>query len=203
MSHETDGLIRCAWANSEPIYAAYHDDEWGVPKCDDRAFFEKLVLEGFQAGLSWITILRKRDHFRQVFDGFEPEAIAGYGDDKVASLMADPGIIRNRAKIEATIANAKAYLDLRQTQRLGAFLWDFLDGKPQHNDFRSHTQIPAQTPISTAMAKALKSKGFRFCGPTTVYAFMQSVGMVNDHLVDCHRHAACADLAAAFSPPGS
>ena len=200
MTTESNGLPRCAWANSEPIYVAYHDDEWGVPKCDDRAFFEKLVLEGFQAGLSWITILKKREHFRQVFDGFDAEKVAGYDSDKVAELMSDPGIIRNRAKIEATIANARAYLDLRQTQSLSLFLWDFLDGTPKQNAFRSHTDIPAQTPISAAMAKALKSKGFRFCGPTTVYAFMQSVGMVNDHLTGCHRHSVCAELAAGFTP---
>ena len=200
MSQPDDGLVRCSWANTEPIYTAYHDEEWGVPKWDDRAFFEKLVLEGFQAGLSWITILRKREHFRRVFDGFEPETVAKYGDDKVAELLADPGIIRNRAKIEATIANARAFLDLAERQSLAAFLWDFLDGRPQQNAFVSHEDIPAQTAISTAMAKALKSKGFRFCGPTTVYAFMQSVGMVNDHLVGCHRHAACAELATSFSP---
>ena len=200
MSAPDDGLVRCAWANSEPIYTAYHDQEWGVPKTGDQAFYEKLVLEGFQAGLSWITILRKRVHFREVFDNFEAEKVARYGEAKIAELMADPGIIRNRAKIEATIANARALLELQQRQSLSAFIWDFVDGRPQQNSFREPVEIPAQTPVSAGIAKALKKQGFRFCGPTTVYAFMQSVGMVNDHLVSCHRHQACAALANDFSP---
>ena len=200
MSAPDDGLVRCAWANSEPIYTAYHDEEWGVPKSGDQAFYEKLVLEGFQAGLSWITILRKRDHFRAVFDNFDAERVARYGEAKVAALMDDPGIIRNRAKIEATINNAKALLELQQRQSLSIFIWDFVDGRPQQNSFRDHSEIPAQTPVSTAIAKALKAEGFRFCGPTTVYAFMQSVGMVNDHLVSCHRYQACAALADEFAP---
>jgi len=201
VSAAPDEIFRCSWATSEPIYAAYHDEEWGVPKADDRAFYEKLVLEGFQAGLSWITILRKRDRFREVFDNFEPERVARYGEAKVAELMADPGIIRNRAKIEAAITNARALTDLQQSQSLSSFLWHFMEGRPQQNSFRSPREIPAKTPVSEAMAKALKAKGFRFCGPTTLYAFMQSVGMVNDHLTACHRHAACARLAKRFSAP--
>lgn len=201
MSNATDGLVRCAWATSEPIYTAYHDDEWGVPKTGDQAFYEKLVLEGFQAGLSWITILRKREHFRKVFDNFDAKKIVRYGDTKIAELMGDAGIIRNRAKIEATISNAKALLEMQQSQSLSKFLWDFVDGTPQQNSIRDFSDIPAQTPTSAAIAKALKAKGFRFCGPTTVYAFMQSVGMVNDHLLACHRHAACAELGAVFAPP--
>ncbi|MGI9383103.1 MAG: DNA-3-methyladenine glycosylase I [Methyloligellaceae bacterium] len=192
---------RCAWAGPEPIYVAYHDEEWGVPKADDRALFEKLLLEGFQAGLPWITILRKRAHFREVFDGFDPEKIVAYGPKKIEALMADPGIVRNRAKIEAAVSNARAYLDMRETRSLAATLWDFVDGQPVQNRFRGMDDIPAETPASKAMAKALKGHGFRFCGPTTVYAFMQSVGMVNDHVVSCPRHKACAGLARAFTAP--
>ena len=192
---------RCSWAGPEPIYIAYHDEEWGVPKADDRALFEKLLLEGFQAGLSWITILRKRDRFREVFDGFDPEKVAAYKARKLEALMADPGIVRNRAKIEAAVSNARAYLDLRESRSLAATLWDFVDGAPVQNRFHRMADVPADTPVSRAMAKALKGHGFRFCGPTTVYAFMQSMGMVNDHLVTCLRHDACAKLARAFTPP--
>ena len=201
MSEASDGLKRCTWVGSEPIYVTYHDEEWGVPKRDNRALFEKLLLEGFQAGLSWITILKKRARFREVFDQFDPALMAGYDEAKIEALMADPGIIRNRAKIEAAVANARAFLALQEQQRLSAFLWNFLDGRPQQNARCDMCDIPAETPLSAAMAKALKAKGFRFCGPTTVYAFMQSVGMVNDHLVECHRHRACADLARAFRAP--
>ena len=193
---------RCAWAGDDPLYAAYHDREWGVPQGDARALYEKLVLEGFQAGLSWITILRKRDRFRAAFDGFEPEVIARYGSDKVETLMRDRGIVRNRAKIEATIANARAFIDFEARRSFSAFLWDFVDGTPIQNSHRSLDDIPAQTPTSASMAKALKQAGFRFCGPTTVYAFMQSVGMVNDHLIDCPQHAACAELGRSFQLPG-
>ncbi len=191
---------RCTWCGTDPLYVAYHDDEWGVPKADDIALFEKLVLEGFQAGLAWITILRKREGFRAAFDGFDPERIARYDARKVKSLLADAGIVRHRGKIEAAISNAKAYLDLRERQSLAAFLWDFVDGAPiQHK--RQGRDIPAETEESRAMAKALKGQGFRFCGPTTVYAFMQSVGMVNDHVAACYRHGDCAKLARAFRPP--
>ncbi len=178
---------RCAWVGREPIYIAYHDEEWGVPNGDSRALFEKLILEGFQSGLSWITILRKREHFRRVFDGFDAEKIVRYGPEKVAALLADPGIIRNRLKVEAAIDNARAFLDLSETQRFSAFLWDFVDGKPVQNRIGSNADIQAQTPLSLAISKTLKKRGFRFVGPTTVYAMMQAVGMVNDHLVTCHR----------------
>ena len=196
-------LKRCDWAGPDQIYIDYHDTEWGVPKSDDRVLFEKLVLEGFQAGLSWITILKKRERFRKVFDAFEPEKIVRYRKRKLENLMADAGIIRNRAKIEATVSNARAYLDLREQRSLGSFLWDFVDGEPVQNSFASMKAVPAETPISQAMAKALKSKGFRFCGPTTVYAFMQSMGMVNDHLIECHRYEVCKALAKTFKAPQS
>ncbi len=191
----------CGWAGPQPIYIAYHDEEWGVPRADDRLLLEKLTLEGFQAGLSWITILNKRARFREVFDNFDAEKVARYGERKIDSLLADAGIIRHRGKIEAAISNAKVYLELHERISLSAFLWDFVDGTPVQNSFARMENIPAQTEVSKAMAKALKMEGFRFCGPTTVYAFMQSVGMVNDHLVGCHRHAPCAELACAFKAP--
>ena len=187
-------VTRCAWAGEEPVYVAYHDEEWGVPNGDSRALFEKIILEGFQAGLSWITILRKREHFRRVFDGFDPEAIAGYGPKKTGALLADPGIVRNRLKVEAAVANARAFLALAEKESLATFLWNFVDGKPVQNRFDAQSDIPAETQLSRAISKALKARGFRFVGPTTVYAMMQSVGMVNDHVVDCHRHDACAAL---------
>jgi DNA-3-methyladenine glycosylase I len=165
-----------------------------VPNGDSRALFEKIILEGFQAGLSWITILRKREHFRRVFDGFDPEAIARYGPEKTAALMSDPGIVRNRLKVEAAVTNARAYLALAEKQSFASFLWNFVDGKPIQNRFAAHGDIPAETPLSRAVSKALKTQGFRFVGPTTIYAMMQSVGLVNDHLTGCHRHEACAEL---------
>jgi DNA-3-methyladenine glycosylase I len=185
---------RCGWAGSEPIYVAYHDEEWGVPNGDSRALFEKIILEGFQSGLSWITILRKREHFRKVFDGFDAERIAGYGPEKVAALLADPGIVRNRLKVAAAIDNARAYLNLSEKQSFSAFLWDFVDGRPVQNRFGSLADVPPETPVSRAISKALKARGFRFVGPTTVYAMMQSVGMVNDHVTVCHRHEPCAGM---------
>jgi DNA-3-methyladenine glycosylase I len=192
-------VIRCPWVGiADPVYTRYHDEEWGVPHADDRAMFEKLVLEGFQSGLSWLTILKKRDNFRRAFHGFAPERIARYGTKDVARLMADAGIVRNRLKIEATIDNARALLKLEQRTRLAPFLWDFLDGRPQINRHRGFKTIPAETPTSKAISKALKAEGFRFVGPTTVYAFMQSTGMVNDHVVACHRHAPCAELQGRF-----
>ncbi|HYS47147.1 MAG TPA: DNA-3-methyladenine glycosylase I [Xanthobacteraceae bacterium] len=190
-----DGLKRCPWPKQDPLYVAYHDEEWGVPEYDDRALYEKLMLDGFQAGLSWITILRKRDNFRRAFDDFRPEAIARYNKRKVESLMRDEGIVRNRAKIEGAVLSARAYLDLMEKgPGFAKLLWDFLDGKPKVNRFRSRSQVPAETALSKAMSKELAARGFKFCGPTIVYAFMQAVGMVNDHLVTCHRHAACAKL---------
>jgi len=184
-----DGLNRCPWPRQDPLYVAYHDTEWGVPERDDRALFEKLILDGFQAGLSWITILRKRDNFRQAFDGFAPEVIARYGKRKVTALMNDAGIVRNRAKIEGTIASARGYLDIMERgPGFSALLWSFVDGKPQVNHRRSIAEVPAETPLSRALSKELSGRGFKFVGPTIVYAFMQAVGMVNDHLVTCHRH---------------
>ncbi len=189
-------LERCPWAGSDPLYIAYHDEEWGVPKTDPRALFEKLVLEGFQAGLAWITILRKREAFRAAFDDFDAGIMAGYGKRKVASLLKDAGIVRHRGKIEAAISNAKAFLELEQGPGFSQFLWSFVDGKPTQNAYRRMADIPAETAQSRALSKALKERGFRFCGPTTLHAFMQSVGMVNDHLVGCPRHAECGELGA-------
>jgi len=190
---------RCAWVGiADPLYARYHDEEWGVPKSDDRALFEKLVLEGFQSGLSWLTILKKRENFRAAFHAFDPQRIARYGAKDVRRLLADPGIVRNRLKIEATIDNARALLRLNETTTLAAYLWGLVDGRAQINAHRSFKTVPAQTATSIAISKALKGKGFRFVGPTTVYAFMQATGMVNDHLVSCHRYEACAKLQRRF-----
>ena len=184
-----DGLKRCPWPKQDPLYVAYHDEEWGVPEYDDRALFEKLVLDGFQAGLSWITILRKRDNFRRAFDGFVPEKIARYAPKKVASLMQDAGIVRNRLKIEGTVLSARAYLDVMEKgPGFSRLLWDFVDGKPKVNHFRSTSQVPAETALSRRVSKELAGRGFKFVGPSIVYAFMQAVGMVNDHLVKCHCH---------------
>ena len=191
-----DGLTRCPWPKLDPLYVAYHDDAWGVPEFDDRALYEKLVLDGFQAGLSWITILRKRDNFRRAFSEFQPEKIARYTPKKVERLMQDEGIVRNRMKIEGTVLSARAWLNVMDKgPGFSHLLWDFVDGKPKANSFKSIKQIPAESAISQKMSKELASRGFKFCGPTIVYAFMQAVGMVNDHLVSCHRHAACAKLA--------
>ena len=184
-----DGLKRCTWPKDDALYVAYHDEEWGVPEYDDRALYEKLILDGFQAGLSWITILRKRENFRRAFDGFRPEVIARYRPAKVEALMADAGIVRNRAKIEGTILSARGYLEIMEKgPGFSRLLWDFLDGQPKVNRFRSTSQIPTESKISVAMSKELASRGFKFVGPTIVYAFMQAVGMVNDHLVTCFRH---------------
>jgi DNA-3-methyladenine glycosylase I len=191
-----DGLTRCPWPKLDPLYVAYHDNEWGVPEFDDRALYEKLVLDGFQAGLSWITILRKRDNFRRAFSEFQPEKIARYTPKKVERLMQDEGIVRNRMKIEGAVLSARAWLDIMDKgPGFSHLLWDFVDGNPKINSFRSTKQIPAESAISQKMSKELASRGFKFCGPTIVYAFMQAVGMVNDHLVSCHRHSACAKLA--------
>jgi DNA-3-methyladenine glycosylase I len=188
-------LPRCPWPGEDPLYVAYHDEEWGVPEFDDRALYEKLVLDGFQAGLSWITILRKRENFRRAFDGFEPEKIVAYTPAKLHALMQDAGIVRNRAKIEGAVKSARAYLDVMESgPGFSRLLWDFVDGKPKVNRFRSIGQVPAETPLSRMISRELSTRGFKFCGPTIVYAFMQAVGMVNDHLVRCHRHAACAEL---------
>jgi DNA-3-methyladenine glycosylase I len=191
-----DGIHRCPWCGSDPVYVAYHDDEWGVPEFDDQALFEKLLLDGFQAGLSWITILRKREAFREAFDGFQPDIIARYDAKKLKSLMNDARIVRNRAKIEASVGNARAYLKIAEQRKFSDYLWDFTGGAPKLNRFRSMGQIPAETPLAQKISKELRALGFKFVGPTIVYAFMQAVGMVNDHLVSCHRHEACA----AFKP---
>jgi len=185
----SDGRQRCGWPGSDPLYMAYHDEEWGVPEHNDRALFEKLILDGFQAGLAWITILRKRENFRKAFDDFDPVTISGYGDADIARLLADPGIIRHRGKIEAAIGNARAWRTIMERDGgFSAFLWQFTDGRTLHNDWPSWRNVPAQTAESRAMSKALKSEGFRFCGPTICYAFMQAVGMVNDHETGCFRH---------------
>jgi DNA-3-methyladenine glycosylase I len=190
-----DGCPRCWWAGLDPVYVAYHDTEWGVPEYDSRALYEKLILDGFQAGLSWITILRRRDGFRRAFDGFEPERIASYTEDDVERLMGDAGIIRNRAKIVGTIASARAWLAIEEAgPGFSRFLWDFVDGRPVQSGARTRADIATETEVSRAISKALKAKGFTFCGPTIVHAFMQATGMVNDHLTGCHRHAACAGL---------
>jgi DNA-3-methyladenine glycosylase I len=191
-----DGLHRCPWPKQDPLYVAYHDEEWGVPEFDDRALYEKLVLDGFQAGLSWITILRKRDNFRRAFDGFAPEKIARYQKRKIESLMKDAGIVRNRAKIEGAVASARAWLEIMEKgPGFSRLLWDHIDGKPKINNFRTTKQVPAETVLSQKISKELATRGFKFVGPTIVYAFMQAVGMVNDHLVTCYRHPACAKLA--------
>lgn len=193
---------RCPWAGiADPIYARYHDEEWGVPHVDDRRLFEKLVLEGFQSGLSWLTILKKRENFRRAFDGFDAARIARYGKRDRARLLADAGIVRHAQKIEAAIENAGAFLDLRKRTSLAAFVWSFMDGAAIDGHRRGFGDIPAQTEQSKQISKALKAEGFRFVGPTTVYAFMQSVGMVNDHVTSCHRYRPCAALQRAFRPP--
>ena len=184
-----DGITRCPWPGEDPLYVAYHDTEWGVPEYDDRALYEKLILDGFQAGLSWITILRKRDNFRRAFDNFDPAKIARYNKRKTDALMQDAGIVRNQAKIDGAVLSARAWLEvMEQGPGFSKLLWDFVDGKPKINHFRSRSQVPTDTPISRAMSKELLARGFKFCGPTIVYAFMQAVGMVNDHMVTCHRH---------------
>ena len=191
-----DKLLRCPWPKQDPLYIAYHDQEWGVPEYDDRALYEKLVLDGFQAGLSWITILRKRENFRLAFDNFDPEKIARYRSAKIERLMGDAGIVRNRAKIEGTVRSARAWLEVMEKgPGFSKLLWDFMDGRPKVNRFRSVRQVPNETAISRAMSKELTQRGFKFCGTTIVYAFMQAVGMVNDHLVSCYRHHVLQNLA--------
>jgi DNA-3-methyladenine glycosylase I len=190
-----DGLVRCPWPKQDPLYMVYHDREWGVPEFDDRALFEKLILDGFQAGLSWITILRKRENFRKAFDGFDPERIARYRPAKIERLMQDAGIVRNRAKIEAAVSSAHAWLEIMDKgPGFSQLLWDYVDGRPKLNNFKSTKQVPAETELSRKISKDLASRGFKFVGPTIVYAFIQAVGIVNDHLVSCHRHAAIAAL---------
>ena len=188
-SRDDPDLPRYTWPGSDPLYVAYHDHEWGVPLRDSRALFEMLQLEGAQAGLSWITILRKRENYRRAFDGFDPVKVARYTPAKIEKLMANEGIVRNRLKIEGVVTSAKAYLALeKEGVAFSDFLWNFVDGEPILNRLKAGGPIPAETEISRAMSKALKKRGFKFVGPTIVYAFMQAVGMVNDHLVTCYRH---------------
>ena len=191
-----DALTRCAWAGTEPIYVAYHDTEWGVPEYDSRALWEKLILDGFQAGLSWITILKKRENFRAAFEGFDPDVIATWGEAEVTRLLGDPGIIRHRGKIEATIANARAWQEIEAREGFGQFMWAYVDGAPLQNRFAKQSDVPPQTPLSVQVSKDLKRAGFKFCGPTIVYAWMEACGLVNDHVLTCHRHDAVAGMAA-------
>lgn len=180
----------CTWYGNDPFYKAYHDEEWGVPEYDSRALYEKLILDGFQAGLSWITILRKRENFKAAFDNFSPEIIARYDDAKVKALMQDSGIVRNRAKILGTIKGAQLFLEIEETEDGGfsKLLWNYLDGSPLQNSWQSMSEVPAETDLSQTISKDLKKRGFKFVGPTIVYAFMQAVGMINDHVVSCPRH---------------
>jgi DNA-3-methyladenine glycosylase I len=187
--------IRCAWCTNDPLYRAYHDEEWGVPVHDDRQLFEMLILEGAQAGLSWLTILRKREGYRSAFSGFDPACVAGYDASRMEALLVDSGIVRNRLKIAAAIQNARAYLDLvEQGECLDRFCWRFVGGAPRRNAWPDASMVPARTTQSDALSKALVDRGFRFVGSTICYAFMQSVGMVNDHTTDCFRHAEVAAL---------
>ncbi len=189
-----DGKARCFWPGLDPLYVSYHDTDWGVPERNDRALFEKLILDGFQAGLSWITILRKRENFRRALDGFEPEIIARYGPQKLEALMQDSGIVRNRAKIAGLVPSARAYLAIQERQGFARHVWSFVDGTPLQTNARGRRDVPAETKASQALSKDLKARGFAFCGPTIVYAFMQACGLVNDHLVGCFRHAEVAAL---------
>lgn len=185
---------RCGWCGEDPLYVSYHDNEWGVPEYDSRALWEKLILDGFQAGLSWITILRKRENFRAAFAGFDPHVIATWGEAEVARCLGDPGIIRHRGKIEATIGNARAWIDIETREGFSHFLWSRVGGQPIQNHFASLDEVPAFTPLSQQISADLKAAGFRFCGPTIVYAFMQATGMVNDHLTGCPAHDRVAAL---------
>lgn len=190
-----DGCARCWWAGPDPLYVTYHDTEWGVPEHDGRALYEKLVLDGFQAGLSWITILRRREGFRRAFAGFDPEVVSRFTDADVARLMTDTGIIRNRAKIVSAVAGARAWLAIEaRGAGFSGFLWDFVDGTPIQGNAANREAIATETELSRKVARALKAEGFGFCGPVIVHAFMQAVGLVNDHLVGCHRHASCTAL---------
>jgi len=184
----TEGT-RCGWCGSDPLYVAYHDEEWGVPERDPRALWEKLVLDGFQAGLSWITILRKRDAFREVFEGFDPERVARWGEPEIVRALQNPGIIRHRGKIEATVTGARAYLEIEANEGFSPFIWSFVGGQPLQQTRASLAEVPTKTPESEAMAKELKKRGFKFCGPVITYAFMQACGLVNDHIATCPSHA--------------
>ena len=185
--------VRCAWAGSDPLHVAYHDREWGAPVHDDRTLFEFLILEGAQAGLSWSTILKKRDAYRAAFDGFDPARVAAYDDAKIAALLADPGIVRNRLKIHAAVRNAKAFLAVQaEFGSFDAYIWGFVAGRPRQNAWRTMAELPAETAESRAMSKDLQRRGFTFVGPTICYAFMQAVGLVNDHVAECFRYGEIA-----------
>ncbi len=185
-------MTRCEWAGPEQIYIDYHDTEWGVPEYDSRALWEKLILDGFQAGLSWITILKKRDAFREAFQGFDPHVIATWGEEDVQRLLGNAGIIRHRGKIEATITNAQAWLRMEEQGGFDKFMWDYVGGASLQNRFQLQSEVPPKTALSEQVSKDLKKAGFKFCGPTIVYAWMEACGLVNDHLVGCHRHGVCA-----------
>ena len=185
---------RCGWVGSDPIYEAYHDTEWGVPEWDSRALWEKLILDGFQAGLSWITILKKRENFREAFEGFDPDVIASWSEEDVQRLLGNSGIIRHRGKIEATITNARVWQQIEAEQGFDTYLWRYMGGSPLQNRWTTLAEVPTETEISRAISKDLKKRGFKFCGPTIVYAFMQAVGMVNDHLTTCPCHDTVARL---------
>ena len=188
-------MNRCTWAGSDPLYLSYHDIEWGTPVHDDRTLFEFLLLEGAQAGLSWITILRKRENYRLAFDQFDPVKVAQYGDEKIAELLGNPGIVRNRLKIHSAVQNARSFLKVQE--EFGSFdryIWSFVDGRPKHSAFESLSQIPARTPESDVLSKDLVRRGFKFVGPTICYAHMQATGMVNDHTVDCFRYSQLMEL---------
>lgn len=187
-----DGKCRCGWCGTDPLYMHYHDTDWGVPEYDSRALFEKLILDGFQAGLSWITILRKRENFRAAFDGFKPEIIVNYDPTKIEALMQDAGIVRNRLKIEGTVRSAEAYLKM---QDFSAYLWSHVGGKPINLEYEGFKQVPAKTALTEKMSKDLLKRGFKFVGPTIIYAFMQACGLYNDHLITCYRHEAVKKLA--------
>ncbi len=186
--------MRCEWAGPQEIYLQYHDTEWGVPEFDSRALWEKLILDGFQAGLSWITILKKRDSFRDAFVGFDPHVIAEWGAPDIERLLMNPGIIRHRGKIEATISNARIWQQIEAREGFDEFLWKYVDGKPLQTSFSTQSEVPTQTTLSQQISKDLKAMGFKFCGPTIVYAFMEAVGMVNDHITTCYRHEPVAEM---------
>ena len=188
-------MERCGWCGVEPIYVEYHDTEWGVPEWESRALWEKLILDGFQAGLSWITILKRRETFRAAFAGFDPVVIAEWGEPEVQRLLADPGIIRHRGKIEATIGNARAWSEMEAKGGFDKYLWNYVGGRPLQGNRASLAEVPPWTPLSAQMSKDMKKAGFKFCGPTIVYAFMEAVGMVNDHVVTCHCHERVAAMA--------
>lgn len=192
---------RCAWAGADPLYCAYHDEEWGVPEWDSRALWEKLVLDGFQAGLAWITILRKRDAFRTAFAGFDPDRVARFDASDVERLLGDAAIIRSRAKIEAAVGSARAYLAMRDAgEDFARFCWGFVDGRPLQNAWAGRADVPTDTPLSRDISRALKARGFKFVGPVITYAWMEAVGMVNDHVTPCFRHQAVRDLPDQRSP---